>query len=253
MSRCYLLELPPELRNSIFELTVISPQPLDARLLERSLMRILPHGTKLMSKVLPEVPEIARTNRQIRDEVLPVFYNSNTFVINKHHFADSRKVMLWWSRFAKGEAPKHIANIEYTFDWRNEVDFSYGLIQIHRNAAREVQLTVHDEAEPACLCYVMGRLRKVAAASEGMVAVDRAQRVMSKVLYALVGTIIVDLIKVLEMRSAFIDKSNDGVEELDFEGVPVCEECSKPRWRTDGELAMVKAHDVGKSGNTVAQ
>ncbi|KAK3648879.1 hypothetical protein LTR56_003835 [Elasticomyces elasticus] len=252
MSRCYLLELPPELRNSIFELTVISPQPLPARLLERSLMRILSHGTKLMSKVLPEVPEIARTNRQIRSEALPIFYNSNTFVINKHHFADSRKVMLWWSRFARGEAPKHIANIEYTFNWRNGGDFSYGGIRIHRNAAREVQLTVHDEAEEACLCYAMDRLRKVAAASEVVMEGRPAQGGMSRVLYALVGTIIVDLIKVLEMRSTFIDESNDGVEELDFEGVPVCEECSKPRWRTDGELAMVRARGMGESDNTVA-
>ncbi|KAK5690075.1 hypothetical protein LTR97_012560 [Elasticomyces elasticus] len=252
MSRCHLLELPPELRNSIFELTVISPQPLDTRLLERSLMRILSHGTKLMSKVLPEVPEIARTNRQIRSEALPIFYNSNTFVIDKHRFADSRKVMLWWSRFARGEAPKHIANIEYTFNWRNGGDFSYGMIRIHRNAAREVQLAVHDEAEEACLCHAMGRLRKVAVAGEGVMEGGRAQGGMSRVLYALVGTIIVDLIKVLEMRSAFIDESNDGVEELDFESIPVCEECSKPRWRTDGELAMVRAREGAKLDNPVA-
>ncbi|KAK4890907.1 hypothetical protein LTR27_010480 [Elasticomyces elasticus] len=247
MSRCHLLELPPELRNSIFELTVISPQPLPAQLLQRSLIRILSHGTKLMSKVLPEIPEIARTNRQIRDEVLPVFYNSNTFVVNQDELADSRK-----SRFAKNEDPKHIANIEYAFKWRNGEEYSRSVIRIHRNAAREVQVAVQGDAEQACLCYAMGRLRKVAAPTEGSAAVERAQCGISKVLYALVATIIVDLIKVLEMRSSFIDESDDDAEEADFEGIPVCEECSKPRWRTDGELAMVRAREMGKSGNTVA-
>ncbi|KAK5714793.1 hypothetical protein LTR17_017040 [Elasticomyces elasticus] len=238
MSRCYLLELPPELRNSIFELTVISPQPFPAQLLQRSLIRILSPGTKWISKVLPEVPEIARTSRQIRDEVLPVFYNSNTFAINQNDFPISRGVMLWWSRFAKGEAPKHIANVEYAFKWRNREEYSRSVIRVHRNAAREVQVAVQGDAEQACLCYAMGRLRKVAAATEGSAAVERAQRGISKVLYALVGTIIVDLIKVLEMRSSFIDESDDDAEEADFEGIPVCEECSKPRWRTDAELAM---------------
>ncbi|KAK4919046.1 hypothetical protein LTR49_013217 [Elasticomyces elasticus] len=235
MSRCHLLELPPELRNSIFELTVISPQPLPAQLLQRSLIRILSHGTKLMSKVLPEIPEIARTNRRVRDEVLPVFYNSNTFVSNQDELADSRQVMSWWSHFAKGDAPKHIANIEYAFKWRNGEQYSRSVIRIRRNAAREVHIAVQGDAEQACLCSAMGRLRKVAATTEGSTAVERAQRGMSKVLYALVGTIIVDLIKVLEMRSAFIDE-RDAAEEPDFESIPVCEECSKPRWTTAGEM-----------------
>ncbi|KAK5686520.1 hypothetical protein LTS10_002640 [Elasticomyces elasticus] len=244
MPRCYLLELPPELRNSIFELTVVSPQSLPTRLAQD--IRYLDHTT-LISKALPEIPAIARTSRQIRSEALPVFYNSNTFVINKHDIPDSSEVMLWWSRFAKGEAPKHIANIEYAFAWRR----SRSVIRIHRNTAYEVQVAVRGEAEKACLCYAMGRLRKVAAASEGEVAGQRAQGGLIRVLYALVGTVIADLIKVLQMRSAFIDESDDDAEEPDFEGIPVCEECSKPRWRTDAELAIARMQETVESVDTV--
>ena len=61
-----LEQLPAELRNVIYTFTVIESPPL----------QIDNHATQVNAAQ----PPLARTNRRIRAEVLPIFYAENTFV-----------------------------------------------------------------------------------------------------------------------------------------------------------------------------
>ena len=57
--RCLLLDLPPELRNSIYRYATVSDQAL----------------------LRPQQPALVRTSRQIRQEARPIFYGENSFVL----------------------------------------------------------------------------------------------------------------------------------------------------------------------------
>ena len=66
-TRCYLLELPAELRNTLCELVLLEHHAIDVNL-------------DFRSGKFPEVqPPVTRVCRQIRSECLPVFYAVNAF------------------------------------------------------------------------------------------------------------------------------------------------------------------------------
>lgn len=76
-----LLTLPPEIRNLIFHLAVVHSGPLElypqaAPVSSPSVWhRDNPHG----NPVRPSEPALSQTCRQLRAEVLPVFYGENVF------------------------------------------------------------------------------------------------------------------------------------------------------------------------------
>lgn len=91
--RCYLLELPAELRERIFEYAVTEPNAIDT------------YSGRVKDKKRKEgkrppifrhrnwTPRLAATCRQLRDEVLPVYFRSNTFAFrfDLNNFAGKAK------------------------------------------------------------------------------------------------------------------------------------------------------------------
>ncbi|KAK3637452.1 hypothetical protein LTR56_013625 [Elasticomyces elasticus] len=80
MAHSQLLSLPAELRNRIFEYLLATPS---AVLIASSTNYPLGHTNSLWEKATP--PPITRVNRQLRDEVTPVYHSINTFEIHLHH------------------------------------------------------------------------------------------------------------------------------------------------------------------------
>lgn len=76
------LRLPAELRNSIYELVVVWEAPIRVKAL----------GTPDSPSHVPTLvvqPELARTCRAIRREVLPIFYGMNNFLIGVYGLCDT--------------------------------------------------------------------------------------------------------------------------------------------------------------------
>lgn len=71
--RCRLLELPPELRELIFEYTLSSENPLVSFKLDEWQQVSYHEATQ---------PPLTRANRQIRNESLPIFYGTNEIVLH---------------------------------------------------------------------------------------------------------------------------------------------------------------------------
>ncbi|KAK5692717.1 hypothetical protein LTR17_025348, partial [Elasticomyces elasticus] len=71
-NRCSLLGLPAELRNHIFELALVS---------KNARVSIYLQGGHFTPPSATQ-PGISRTNRQLRQETLPIFYGQNAFEIH---------------------------------------------------------------------------------------------------------------------------------------------------------------------------
>jgi len=71
--RCYLLELPAELRDAIYEFALTSSKATVT-------FRLDPWQRDTYSQALQ--PPLTRVSRQLRQETLPVYYGSNTFVLH---------------------------------------------------------------------------------------------------------------------------------------------------------------------------
>ncbi|KAK4893551.1 hypothetical protein LTR27_008018 [Elasticomyces elasticus] len=113
MSTPTLFGLPPELRNRIWELVVIDPNPIQAhRLLEsdEDSLRHFPNS----ERILPQQPAITHVNHKTREEALPIFYGQNIFWIpHKTAVANDIDVKTWWRSFANKSARKHMNHIIY--------------------------------------------------------------------------------------------------------------------------------------------
>lgn len=69
------LELPPELRNFVYKLVVVSNEPIAPRLSGHGRLLMLPtYNDKNHVQ-----PAITKVSRQLRQEALPLFYGENTF------------------------------------------------------------------------------------------------------------------------------------------------------------------------------
>ena len=88
---CYLLKLPPELRNYIYTLVVVDKDPLPAYLARRTVLpprsdasssQSYKRRTIVERKIFPLNPSLAATSKQLRGEVLPIFYSENIFIFN---------------------------------------------------------------------------------------------------------------------------------------------------------------------------
>ena len=71
--RCYLLELPAEIRTYIFELAIRSDKTVVTFRSDDYQEDTLQEATQ---------PSLTRANRQLRLETLPLFYSLNTFVLH---------------------------------------------------------------------------------------------------------------------------------------------------------------------------
>ncbi|KAI6833488.1 hypothetical protein KC340_g2865 [Hortaea werneckii] len=103
--RCLLLELPPELRDLIYEHTFPSESPSN----QRVTFKLDPYQRDTLTQAVQ--PSLLRTNRQIRQESLGIFYRSQTFILhcegskaddarkwlvsNEPHLRKIRQIELW--------------------------------------------------------------------------------------------------------------------------------------------------------------
>lgn len=80
-----LLYLPAEVRVMIFKLVVVSPKPLSALICADCRPVVTDDGDLVkrnVSRRLPSEPALAATSKTIRNEVLPLFYEKNSFIFN---------------------------------------------------------------------------------------------------------------------------------------------------------------------------
>jgi hypothetical protein len=74
---CHLLAIAPELRNSIYEYTLIAPEPLNT--VKRISRFSSEKGAMIRGSEFRQEPALLWTCKQIRAEALPIFYGANTF------------------------------------------------------------------------------------------------------------------------------------------------------------------------------
>ncbi|KAK5690084.1 hypothetical protein LTR97_012569 [Elasticomyces elasticus] len=194
-----------------------------------------------MSKIFPEQPAIALVNQQIRAEALPMFYHSNTFVVQHGclmlrgpgHF----KMMM--SRFANDIARRDVARIQYSATMRRGTNIEESTIFVHQNGPHALLFILAGEATQACTCYTMAELRRLAATEVPEAGVTR-NLALDVISSALPLIIVPSLVDVLDMRRVSIF-SRQIFRMPDLVDIPVCSDCRKPRWRTTKERAEIRA------------
>ncbi|KJX97684.1 hypothetical protein TI39_contig472g00002 [Zymoseptoria brevis] len=85
-----LLTLPPEIRNQIISLLVLSPTNLAASLRLIQPCPKLRRGTKPLVRRFPLEPNLSLVNHQLHHETLSIFHGSNTFTIANIQFVAKR-------------------------------------------------------------------------------------------------------------------------------------------------------------------
>lgn len=74
------LDLPGEIRNTIYRLVTVSDEPVQAQL--RQVFKLTPGHKKraVVTRKLPLEPPLSSASRQLRKEVLSIHYGENTFI-----------------------------------------------------------------------------------------------------------------------------------------------------------------------------
>ncbi|KAK4890906.1 hypothetical protein LTR27_010479 [Elasticomyces elasticus] len=227
-TRCRLLELPPKLRNHIFELAVTAPVPRQAD----------PHVTGNLGSPTTSSsaqPALARTNRLIREEVLPVFYHGNTFFMQHKWLGDLNGVMSWWQRLATKELRRHIKRLHYAFQGSQPsgypsigLDLQLSSVGVCLTETGELEYSFRGGVEKVCVCDARDCLRRVTATKgwEGSDG-DDLHYGIGRVIVLLVVKVVPDLIEVLSAREAYIYMH--GLEYLERRFFSGCARCGKPR------------------------
>ncbi|KAK5737167.1 hypothetical protein LTR17_006950 [Elasticomyces elasticus] len=211
-----LLELPPEIRNFIFELVVVSPRPLGAGLSVRWESEIAVSQTK----VSPRQPALAHVNRQLRDECLAIFYGQNAFLIERGVLS-GYELRCWWRRFANEHAKKHLRHLVYRFSSPHTSGRQPEEQEVHLelDGPNSLQLKIEGEIALACLCKPIADLQAADNATEDGV-------MMEGLLFALENEIVADMLEVLaQMYYAQLFS-----HYLDLHPEIVCTGCGKTRW-----------------------
>jgi hypothetical protein len=79
-----LLSLPPEIRNAIWALLAVRKDTTEAQLRRiRPCKNVSAHRTTIIRR-FPREPVLASVNKQLRREVLSIFYGTNTFIFEKN-------------------------------------------------------------------------------------------------------------------------------------------------------------------------
>lgn len=106
--RAELLNLPVELRLMIYHYVVVSPKPLTAAKCSDERPIFTEYGgvvERMVSRRLPAEPALSMTSRQIRDEVLPLFYDKNVFIFK--HVDRTLPFASWLDRLPRPRSSIH--------------------------------------------------------------------------------------------------------------------------------------------------
>jgi hypothetical protein len=95
-----ILDLPPEIRNSIYEYCVIMPDPV-----------------ALVGRKTSHTPDLLRVNRRIREEAFPIFYSNNEFGLETCSAIDLTR---WLFRAVQ---PKHLKFIN-AISWSSTIGWA---------------------------------------------------------------------------------------------------------------------------------
>lgn len=91
--RCYLLEMPAEIRNRIFEYAVTTSHAVNTYSGTVKDKKKKAGKRPTLFRHMNWTPELAATCKQIRDEVLPIYFSLNTFAFrwDLGHYGSERK------------------------------------------------------------------------------------------------------------------------------------------------------------------
>ncbi|CAK1363673.1 hypothetical protein CB0940_04306 [Cercospora beticola] len=79
-----LLNLPPEIRNSVWNLLAVRKDPVEAQLRRiQPCKKLTPHR-KTVIRRFPQEPLAASANKQMRREILSIFYGTNRFIFERN-------------------------------------------------------------------------------------------------------------------------------------------------------------------------
>ncbi|KAK5686524.1 hypothetical protein LTS10_002644 [Elasticomyces elasticus] len=196
--------MPPEIRNHIFELVLITQNSLSiGHNGER-----YPQGTKFRPKVLLQQPPLTRVDRQTRSEALPVFYSQNTFLVRESGFGASSDTQDCYRSFANVTALKYLKKLSYWVEkTRYIVSAEPGWIDIALSEAKELEFAVRGPPSETCVCGAITKLRGLVAGFDPApaVSVEEASRLPGRKLVELASRVVPDLVAGLKYDGDFTD------------------------------------------------
>ncbi|KAK4893562.1 hypothetical protein LTR27_008029 [Elasticomyces elasticus] len=169
MGPCPLLELAAELRNQIFALAVVEPEPQHLFLLDSASGGL---------RASFQQPALARVNRQIRSETLPIFYGQNVFRLDEDLPQATPGVQV--SAIIKVPACKQVRSIVFRYNLsfaKESKDNAIGL-QIDEDGA--LQYRVEGLGKIYCACALhstladLTRPRATESGKEGVITLPNA-------------------------------------------------------------------------------
>ena len=218
-----LLDLPPKLRNLIWQFSVVSNDYIPIytafrvrkRTATEKAMRAQAHESRKHRRTtteylaVPPLPELVLASKQLRDEVMPVFFGENTFVVNCTTGKGGQ--LRIWNNSCRENYRGLIRRLilEFDVDKREyfENERQHGGIELRLDHACTVNIIFDDGLEQGCVRDIERLLHKV---TRLLPAERRAGRLLTTFASRLEDGILRDY------------TSNDT-----WESDPRCEDCGK--------------------------
>ena len=178
-----LLGLPAEIRNLVWTILAVRDEPVEAQLRQIRPCKKLTTYRKTFIRRFPQEPIVAMVNKQVRRELMSIFYGTNHFVFEKNAcsmFAEYSMLnpanMLKWK--PKAALASFLTSVDLRF---NALPRTLGMVQIVYGLQRKpdglitVAVTVEKtsgkkkknvDGEHFCLCDELGVAGAVVASSE---------------------------------------------------------------------------------------
>ncbi|KAK3673099.1 hypothetical protein LTR78_006939 [Recurvomyces mirabilis] len=155
-----LLALPIELQLTIYELAVASPEPLllncACNSSYRNNFKELKKDTEAWkngTKHAPHEPGLMKTNRQIRNLTLPIFYGQNTFRMHYCSGTDDLPALEWLANI--GETKRRMLLLFFLYDRNVGYDgmSPRHILQINLKLRAKYDVTIEPVMARLCVCW----------------------------------------------------------------------------------------------------